>query len=95
LTAFSLEPAHRKVRDEWGTPRPPTKSATHVASFLLAPQFPTKAKRVRRFVVLALNEKLRTTLVKAKDLVVQIQTRDNRSKTLSEVDAALGVDLEV
>jgi hypothetical protein len=69
---------------------PPT---LHVLFFVS--QFPTQAEGIRGLVVLTLAKVRRTTEVEPKDLIVQIQPRSNRSETLSEINAALRVDLEV
>src|ERR1700692_3423309 len=58
-------------------------------------QIPSESKRVRRLVVLALDHKLRTTIVKTENLVVQIETRYDRSDPFSKVVTALCVNLKV
>src|ERR1700680_4252966 len=58
-------------------------------------QVPVQAEGVRRFVEFALSKILGAAVVEAEDLVVQIQTGGDRGEALSEINAALRVDLEV
>jgi hypothetical protein len=59
------------------------------------PQIPAEAETVGGFVVLALTEVRCASEVESEHFVIQVQTRGDRGKALSQINAALRVHLKV
>src|ERR1700680_2131984 len=89
------EANRRAAEPQQRDPPPACKDLQTGAGLLLPVEIPAKAEAVGRLVELALIEIYRASIVEAKDRVVQIQTRGNRSKASAEPVAALDINLEM